>query len=64
MLFYLLLHKILPMTNNPTPNNRYRVNKANHMEILDMTHDGNNVDETRIVLNNIFNDNGFFHLTN
>ena len=52
------------MTNNPTPNNRYRVNKANHMEILDMTHDGNNVDETRIVLNNIFNDNGFFHLTN
>ena len=42
------------MTNNPTPNNRYRVNKANHIEILDMTHDGNNVDETKETLDDVF----------
>ena len=43
------------MKNNPTPNNTYRVNKANHKEVLDMTHDGNNVDETYETLKRIFN---------
>ena len=52
------------MTNNPTPNNTYRVNKANHMEILDMTHDGNNVDETKETLDDVFDRTDFFHLTN
>jgi len=49
------------MTNNPTPNNRYRVDKANHLEILDMTHDGNNTDETAIQLRRIFNRTDWFH---
>jgi hypothetical protein len=42
------------MQNNPTPSNTYRVNKANHIEILDMTQDGNNTDETKDVFDDIF----------
>lgn len=48
------------MKNNPTPNSIYRVNKANHIEVLDMTHDGNNVDETKQVLDDVFDRNDFF----
>jgi len=50
------------MKNNPTPNNTYRVYGANHIEVRDMTHDGNNVDETYEVFKLIFNrpHNDFF----
>ena len=53
------------MKNNPTPNNTYRVYGANHIEVRDMTHDGNNVDETAVEFRKIFNrPEGDFFRTN
>ena len=46
------------MRDNPTPNNEYEVNGANHIEVLDMSNhyvDGNLQDNTRATFNSIFN---------
>ncbi len=43
------------MLNNPTLNNAYEVSGANHIEVRNMTVDGNGVDETKEVFNLIFN---------
>ena len=34
--------------------NRYKVEGANHLEVLNMTNDGNNDDETKDVFDDIF----------
>ena len=48
------------MKNNPTPNSVYCVNGANHLEVRDMTHDGNNIDETAVEFRKIFNRTDWF----
>ena len=40
--------------------NRYKVNGANHLEVRNMTTDGNNVDETAIEFRRIFNRKDWF----
>jgi len=49
------------MKNNPTPNNEYEVSGANHVQVLDMSTDGNSTDETKDVFDLIFNRGDFFH---
>ena len=48
------------MKNNPTPNSEYRVYGANHLEVRNMTVDGNNTDETYEEFKKIFNREDWF----
>ncbi len=48
------------MKNNPTPNSEYRVYGANHLEVRNMTVDGNGVDETAVEFRKIFNRTDWF----
>ncbi len=41
--------------------NRYQINGANHIQVRNMTTDGNNIDETAIELRKIFNRSDWFH---
>ncbi len=54
------------MKNNPTSSNTYHVSGANHIEVRNMTKDGNGVDETKDQFLLIFNNrpNGDFFRTN
>jgi hypothetical protein len=48
------------MKNNPTANNTYYVSGANHIEVRNMTKDGNGTDETKEQFDDIFDRTDWF----